>query len=190
MNCPHGPAQPRSHVEGGTYRVSDLWNGVFLNSGNDAVHVLASLTGGWRATAARMQAEARALGAFDTHVRSPDGYDAPGQVSSAYDLAVFGRAGLRNPDFARYCAKVDALFPGQDGEAYGIMTTGAHRPPRALRRTRLIGSEGTPAAAKRYRSAPARRTDPGRHRDEPSGGRRPRRLRGGPRTAGLGVRCR
>ncbi|MCF2434266.1 hypothetical protein LV779_02375 [Streptomyces thinghirensis] len=43
-------------VEGHTCRVSDLWNGVFLNSGNDAVHVLASLTGGWSATAARMQA--------------------------------------------------------------------------------------------------------------------------------------
>ncbi|MFC8869007.1 D-alanyl-D-alanine carboxypeptidase family protein [Streptomyces sp. NPDC057148] len=110
-------------VEGRTYRVSDLWNGVFLNSGNDAVHVLASLTGGWSATAARMQAEARALGARDTHVRSPDGYDAPGQVSSAYDLAVFGRAGLRNPDFARYCKKVDALFPGRNGDSYGIMNT-------------------------------------------------------------------
>ncbi|WP_185832184.1 D-alanyl-D-alanine carboxypeptidase family protein [Streptomyces sp. WAC 04229] len=110
-------------AEGHTYRVSDLWNGVFLNSGNDAVHVLASLTGGWSATAARMQAEARALGALDTQVRSPDGYDAPGQVSSAYDLAVFGRAGLHNPDFARYCGKVDALFPGRDGEAYGIMNT-------------------------------------------------------------------
>ncbi|MEU9219088.1 serine hydrolase [Streptomyces sp. NPDC048376] len=110
-------------VEGQTYRVSDLWNGVFLNSGNDAVHVLASLTGGWSATAARMQAEARALGALDTHVRSPDGYDAPGQVSSAYDLAVFGREGLRRPDFARYCAKVDALFPGRDGSSYGIVNT-------------------------------------------------------------------
>ncbi len=110
-------------VEGHTYRVSDLWNGVFLNSGNDAVHVLASLTGGWSATAARMQARARALGARDTHVRSPDGYDAPGQVSSAYDLAVFGRAGLRNPDFARYCAKVDAMFPGMGGGTYGIMNT-------------------------------------------------------------------
>ncbi|GAA5205829.1 D-alanyl-D-alanine carboxypeptidase [Streptomyces thinghirensis] len=110
-------------VEGHTYRVSDLWNGVFLNSGNDAVHVLASLTGGWSATAARMQAEARALGAHDTHVRSPDGYDAPGQVSSAYDLAVFGRAGLRNPDFARYCAKVDAMFPGRNGDSYGIINT-------------------------------------------------------------------
>ncbi len=110
-------------VEGHTYRVSDLWNGVFLNSGNDAVRVLASLTGGWRATAARMQAEAHALGARDTHVSSPDGYDAPGQVSSAYDLAVFGRAGLRNPDFARYCAKVFAMFPGRDGDAYGIRNT-------------------------------------------------------------------
>ncbi|WP_399881754.1 D-alanyl-D-alanine carboxypeptidase family protein [Streptomyces sp. BBFR51] len=110
-------------VEGQTYRVSDLWNGVFLNSGNDAVHVLASLTGGWSATADRMQAKARGLGARDTHVRSPDGYDAPGQVSSAYDLAVFGRAGLRRPDFARYCAKVDAMFPGRDGSSYGIMNT-------------------------------------------------------------------
>ncbi|MFF8093359.1 D-alanyl-D-alanine carboxypeptidase family protein [Streptomyces sp. NPDC016675] len=110
-------------VEGHTYQVSDLWNGVFLNSGNDAVHVLASLTGGWDATAARMQAEARALGARDTHVRSPDGYDAPGQVSSAYDLALFGRAGLRNPDFARYCAKVEAMFPGRNGDAYGIRNT-------------------------------------------------------------------
>ncbi|MFG3155883.1 D-alanyl-D-alanine carboxypeptidase family protein [Streptomyces sp. NPDC048219] len=110
-------------VEDRTYRVSDLWNGVFLNSGNDAVHVLASLVGGWRTAAARMQAEARALGARDTHVRSPDGYDAPGQVSSAYDLAVFGRAGLRNPDFARYCARIDAMFPDGDGDTYGIMNT-------------------------------------------------------------------
>lgn len=110
-------------VEGQTYRVSDLWNGVFLNSGNDAVHVLASLAGGWSATASRMQAEARALGARDTHVRSPDGYDAPGQVSSAYDLAVFGMAGLRRPDFARYCSRVDAMFPGRNGDAYGIMNT-------------------------------------------------------------------
>lgn len=110
-------------VEGHRYRVSDLWNGVFLNSGNDAVHVLAALTGGWSATATRMQAEARALGARDTHVRSPDGYDAPDQVSSAYDLAVFGRAGLRNPDFARYCATVDAMFPGMNGDSYGIMNT-------------------------------------------------------------------
>ncbi|MFH9863679.1 D-alanyl-D-alanine carboxypeptidase family protein [Streptomyces sp. NPDC017202] len=110
-------------AEGQSYQVSDLWRGVFLNSGNDAVHVLAALNGGWRTTAARMQDKARSLGALDTRVLSPDGYDAPGQVSSAYDLAVFGRAGLRNPDFARYCATVEARFPARDGGTYGIVNT-------------------------------------------------------------------
>ncbi|WP_149550153.1 D-alanyl-D-alanine carboxypeptidase family protein [Streptomyces marokkonensis] len=105
------------------YRVSDLWNGVFLSSGNDAVRVLAELSGGWRDTARRMQAKARALGARDTRVTSPDGYDAPGQVSSAFDLAVFGRAGLRNPEFARYCARREARFPARDGGSYGIRNT-------------------------------------------------------------------
>jgi D-alanyl-D-alanine carboxypeptidase (penicillin-binding protein 5/6) len=69
-----------------------------------------------------MQDKARALGALDTHVVSPDGYDADGQVSSAFDLAVFGREGLRNPDFARYCSTAEAYFPG-DGESYGIRNT-------------------------------------------------------------------
>ncbi|MCT9082077.1 serine hydrolase [Streptomyces fulvoviolaceus] len=110
-------------AEGRTYRVADLWRGVFLNSGNDAVHVLARLSGGWRNAATRMQAKARALGAHDTHVLSPDGYDTPGQVSSAYDLAVFGRAGLRNADFARYCGTVDAEFPGGGGWSYEIQNT-------------------------------------------------------------------
>ncbi|MEV5431637.1 serine hydrolase [Streptomyces sp. NPDC052701] len=111
-------------AEGHTYRVADLWHGVFLNSGNDAVQVLATLSGGRRATAERMEAKARSLGAHDTRVLSPDGYDAPGQVSSAYDLAVFGRAGLRNPDFARYCATVEARFPGRGGGwSYPIRNT-------------------------------------------------------------------
>lgn len=108
---------------GRTYRVSDLWRGVFLNSGNDAVHVLAAMSGGWRDTAVRMQAKARSLGARDTQVRSPDGYDAPGQVSSAYDLAVFGRAGLHNADFVDYCGTVRAKFPGRGGRSYEIQNT-------------------------------------------------------------------
>ncbi|WP_175410530.1 D-alanyl-D-alanine carboxypeptidase family protein [Streptomyces sp. TRM64462] len=105
-----------------TYRLSDLWHGVFLHSGNDAVRVLAGLNGGWKATARQMEAKARSLGALDTKVVSPDGYDAKGQVSSAYDLAVFGREGLRNPDFARYCALPYASFPA-GGWAYGIRNT-------------------------------------------------------------------
>ncbi|MDX3522770.1 serine hydrolase [Streptomyces scabiei] len=108
--------------ENNTYTVADLWRGVFLSSGNDAVRVLASLNGGWKATAEQMQVKARALGARDTHVVSPDGYDAPGQVSSAYDLAVFGRAGLRNAEFAGYCATATAKFPA-GAWSYGIQNT-------------------------------------------------------------------
>lgn len=109
--------------------MADLWRGVFLSSGNDAVHVLAEMNGGWEVTAAQMQAKARSLGARDTTVVSPDGYDAEGQASSAYDLAVFGRTGLADPAFAEYAATADARFPGgtySDGSptwTYGIENT-------------------------------------------------------------------
>ncbi|WP_354640947.1 D-alanyl-D-alanine carboxypeptidase family protein [Kitasatospora camelliae] len=94
------------------YRVEDLWRGVFLSSGNDAVRVLAHMNGGVARTVADMQARADALHATDTHVVSPDGYDEAGQVSSAYDLTLFARAGLRNPDFRSYCSTRTAQFPG------------------------------------------------------------------------------
>lgn len=99
-------------LPGQTYKVTDLWLGVFLRSGNDAVHVLAAMNGGVPATVTQMQAKAVELGADDTHVVSPDGYDMPGQVSSAYDLSLFARDGLKNPDFARYCSTVKSEFPG------------------------------------------------------------------------------
>ncbi|WP_033332405.1 MULTISPECIES: D-alanyl-D-alanine carboxypeptidase family protein [Streptomyces] len=111
------------------YRVEDLWRGVFLSSGNDAVHVLSHMNGGIAQTVAEMQARAEALQAKDTRVISPDGYDMDGQVSSAYDLSLFARAGLRNADFRAYCATRDAMFPGavdkntgQRG-AFGIANT-------------------------------------------------------------------
>ncbi|MFE5582021.1 D-alanyl-D-alanine carboxypeptidase family protein [Kitasatospora sp. NPDC056531] len=94
------------------YRVEDLWRGVFLSSGNDAVHVLSHMNGGVQQTVAEMQARADALQAGDTKVISPDGYDMDGQVSSAYDLSLFARSGLRNADFRMYCATRDAMFPG------------------------------------------------------------------------------
>jgi D-alanyl-D-alanine carboxypeptidase (penicillin-binding protein 5/6) len=96
-----------------TYTVHDLWLGVFLRSGNDAVHVLSAMNGGVDRTVVEMQARAQELQADDTHVVSPDGYDMPGQVSSAYDLTLFARAGLQNADFREYCSTVSAKFPGE-----------------------------------------------------------------------------
>ncbi len=109
-------------VTGHSYRVADLWRGVFLRSGNDAVHVLASMIGGQRATVRQMQTRAVQLGARDTRVVTPDGYDERGQVSSAYDLAVFGRAGLADEEFARYCSTDFARFPDPAG-SFAIQNT-------------------------------------------------------------------
>ncbi|MFF3344443.1 D-alanyl-D-alanine carboxypeptidase family protein [Streptomyces sp. NPDC002779] len=99
--------------EGESYTVHDLWLGVFLRSGNDAVHVLSKMNGGIDKTVAEMNAHAEKLQALDTHAVSPDGYDAPGQVSSAYDLTLIARSGLQKEDFRKYCSTVSAKFPGE-----------------------------------------------------------------------------
>lgn len=118
---------------GQTYTVADLWRGVFLASGNDAVHVLAHMNGSVALTVSQMQAKARMLGADDTHVVSPDGYDNPGQVSSAYDLAVFARAGLANHDFASYASTATAEFPGgYDAQGVYVKSFGIQNTNRLL----------------------------------------------------------
>ncbi|MFB7558404.1 D-alanyl-D-alanine carboxypeptidase family protein [Streptomyces brevispora] len=111
-----------------SYTVHDLWLGVFLRSGNDAVHVLASMYGGVPKTVRDMQAQAEELQALDTTVVSPDGYDSPDQVSSAYDLTLFARSGLQNADFREYCSTSTAEFPGakekgKKRESFGIQNT-------------------------------------------------------------------
>ncbi|MET9493242.1 D-alanyl-D-alanine carboxypeptidase [Streptomyces sp. NPDC006552] len=108
---------------GTTYTVHQLWQGVFLRSGNDAVHVLASMYGGVAKTVAAMQARAADLRAGDTHVVSPDGFDHPGQLSSAYDLTLFARAGLKNADFRGYCGTKAAAFPAGGGKSFQIQNT-------------------------------------------------------------------
>ncbi|MBC7269240.1 MAG: D-alanyl-D-alanine carboxypeptidase [Streptomyces sp.] len=96
-----------------TYTVHDLWLGVFLRSGNDAVHVLSAMNGGVENTVEEMNEHAEELQALDTFVVSPDGYDAPGQVSSAYDLTLIARSGLQKKDFREYCSTLRAKFPGE-----------------------------------------------------------------------------
>ncbi|MFI0714759.1 D-alanyl-D-alanine carboxypeptidase family protein [Streptomyces inhibens] len=106
------------------YRVADLWYGVFLRSGSDAVHTLAAMNGGWNKTIDDMQETARRLGARDTRVESADGFDTPGQVSSAYDLSLFGQAGLTNPDFAHFASTKQTELPEDGGpDAFGIQNT-------------------------------------------------------------------
>nr|WP_249715126.1 serine hydrolase [Micromonospora sp. NBRC 107566] len=101
-------------VRGGRYRIDTLWLGLLLNSGNDAANVLARLGGGTAAAGvAGMNAEARRLGAYRTHAATPSGLDGPGQVTTAYDLALIARADFTRPDFRRYVASRQAWIPPQ-----------------------------------------------------------------------------
>jgi D-alanyl-D-alanine carboxypeptidase (penicillin-binding protein 5/6) len=103
-------------VRGGKYSVSTLWLGLMLNSGNDAANALARLAGGnggVRATVAAMNAEAKRLGAFQTHAVTPSGLDGPGQFTSAYDLALIARVCFDRADFRKYALTKTAQLPAQ-----------------------------------------------------------------------------
>lgn len=104
-------------VPGATYTIDQLWLGLFLPSGNDAAHALAVAGGGLDTTVAAMAATAHELQADDTVPKTPSGLDTPGQVSSAYDLALIARAGLRLPAFAHYASTLRAQFPGKPAAA-------------------------------------------------------------------------
>lgn len=94
------------------YSVDLLFEGMFLASGNDAVHALcAHDQGGVKGTIQRMNQKAKEIGALDTTVTDPTGLDADGQYSSAYDLALFAKAGLARPDFAEYASTKYTAFP-------------------------------------------------------------------------------
>ncbi|MFI8344003.1 D-alanyl-D-alanine carboxypeptidase family protein [Streptomyces sp. NPDC085639] len=112
---------------GSEYSIDDLWRGVFLRSGNDAVRVLAHINGGWSRTAAQMEQYALDLGAEDTTVVSPDGFDAPGQFSTAHDLTVFARVGLSRADFLQHCRTRRALFPNRRSEDGYVTITNTNR---------------------------------------------------------------
>ena len=99
-------------VSGATYTVDDLFHGLVLMSGNDTAYALADAYGGRDKTIAAMNAKAAQLGAWDTVAVDPSGLDAPGQHSSAYDLALLGRAVMELPAYRQVAATKTYTFPG------------------------------------------------------------------------------
>jgi serine-type D-Ala-D-Ala carboxypeptidase (penicillin-binding protein 5/6) len=109
-------------VQGVTYSVNSLFTAMLMMSGNDAAVAIADAGGGVNTTIARMNAKATQLRAFDTVAHTASGLDAPGQTSSAYDLALIFRAGLAMPRFRHYLSMSSASFPLPGGTSYRIYT--------------------------------------------------------------------
>ncbi|WP_404384407.1 hypothetical protein LL946_02385 [Knoellia locipacati] len=100
-------------VAGQTYTAKQLFEALVMSSGNDAAYGLAALNGGIATTVTELNALARRLGAHDTVVVDPSGLDAPGQRSSAYDLALIGRAAIANADYVALATRKTSTFPSK-----------------------------------------------------------------------------
>jgi D-alanyl-D-alanine carboxypeptidase (penicillin-binding protein 5/6) len=95
--------------------VRDLLYSLILESANDSAHTLAQAVGGTQARfVAEMNRSAAALGLADTHYSNPIGLDAPGNYSSARDLATLTRTLLRDPTFALIADSPSAVLHSLD----------------------------------------------------------------------------
>lgn len=98
--------------DGGKYTVRQLMTYLLLGSGNDVANALARANGGRARTVEQMNARAKALGALDTRAATVSGLDGPGQMTSAYDLALIARSDMSLPPFAELTATQYAQVPG------------------------------------------------------------------------------
>ena len=107
-------------LAGHAYKVSDLFTALLTISANDAAIALAQATGSLSRGMAVINAEARHLQADDTVAVTPNGLDAPGQHTSAYDLALFARQGLRMPAFLKYDQTTGGQFQISKKKSVGL----------------------------------------------------------------------
>lgn len=91
-------------LTGHSYTVSSLFTALLTVSANDAAVALTQGAGDGSLARgmALINAEAHHLQADDTVAVTPNGLDAPGQHTSAYDLALFARQALSIPAFMKY----------------------------------------------------------------------------------------
>lgn len=97
-------SMPRSKVylkPGNNYRANDLINAVLLASANDASVALAEKIAGSEPLFARLMTQkAKAWGATNTVCKTASGLTAPGQQTTARDLAVLFNRAMENDEFA------------------------------------------------------------------------------------------
>ncbi len=87
---------------GDKIRMIDLVYGLMLNSGNDAAVAIAEhICGNVQEFAKGMTKKARDLGLENTSFKNPNGLDADGHYTTAYDLAQITRYAMQNENFEK-----------------------------------------------------------------------------------------
>ena len=107
-------------LAGHQYQVAELFTALLTISANDAAVALAEGTGSYAHGISLINATARHLQADDTVAQDPNGLDAPGQHTSAYDLALIARQALTMPAFMKYDTVRGGLFPIKPHKSVGL----------------------------------------------------------------------
>jgi serine-type D-Ala-D-Ala carboxypeptidase (penicillin-binding protein 5/6) len=97
-------------IAGRSYVIHDLFTALLTISANDAAVALAQATGSLAKGMAIINAEAHHLQAYDTVAVQPNGLDATGQHTSAYDEALIARQALASSAFLGYDRTLSARF--------------------------------------------------------------------------------
>lgn len=118
---------------GSRISVEDLIRGIIIQSGNDACVVVAEALGGSvEGFADMMNKRAKELGLKNSHFVNPDGLpDPPGQLMSAYDLAVLARhLAADYPAYYHYFSELEFTW------------NNIHQPNRNTVLTKFPGADG------------------------------------------------
>jgi D-alanyl-D-alanine carboxypeptidase len=127
------PARRLAMKRGQKLTVEQALKALLIVSANDVAVMLAEAAGGSVPRFARaMDAESRAMGLRGSSWRNPNGLDAPGHRSTAFDLAILARAVLRDPWLAKVVRKRHAAF----------ITPGGRRHTLTARSRFLLGYRG------------------------------------------------
>lgn len=103
--------------EGETYRLGDLLYSLMLESHNDtAVAIAEHIAGSVEAFAEKMNQKAEEVGALHTHFETPNGLDADGHGSTAYDMALIGSYAIKNEEFVHIINTASYSFSSLDGK--------------------------------------------------------------------------
>lgn len=99
---------------GEQYILSDLLYSLMLESHNDTAVAIAEHVGGSvEGFATMMNEKAKEIGAYDTNFVTPNGLDAEGHYTTAYDMALISSYAIKNQDFLDIIQKASHTFHEQ-----------------------------------------------------------------------------
>ena len=101
---------------------------LFLKSANEAANALAEhVAGSVDAFAELMNAKADSLGCQDSHFANPSGLNNPEHYTSAYDMALIGRAALQNSTFMEIDSSLYYHLPVTRNNREGLTVYPGHK---------------------------------------------------------------